>query len=1125
MLKFIEFLTNLSLMKTNLRYVFSLAALLFANILLAQSSSWSKTTFKESTNGISLKNLDKENSEIFQFNIQNFKQQLLGSPLRSASQGKSNTIVNFPSLNGKMQQFRVVETQIFSSNDNAAQHPDIKTYLGSRTDNSGTRVRFSVTPLGLKAMISEPGKETVYIQPVTKVSNGQYLMYNRTAQLNSSETFECLTEDVDISKRIISSEVSRDANDQLLRTYRMAMSVTASYTAFWDDGDPTNGDDRADALAQLVSTLDRNNEVFEVDMAITFVLVDTADDPALDLIYSGTDPYNGNFNGGLQTNLDATVGSGDYDIGHLLVQGGNNGNAGCIGCVCSTGKGSGFSSHTFLDNDGGPYMADFFDIDYVPHEIGHQMGGNHTWSFNSEGTGVNAEPGSGTTIMGYAGITGGSDVQDHSDPYFHYYSITQILNNVATAPNNCAVTTAITNNPPVADAGIDYTIPMGTAFILKGAATDADASDTLTYTWEQIDDGVTTNGTFSPTKTTGAVWRSRPPSTSPNRYMPILDRVLTGQLTESNPVETVDNTSWETVSTVGRALNFALTVRDRSEAGGVGQTPQTSFDEMLVTVDGTSGPFSVTSQTTNETWDAGSMQTVTWDVAGTDVGAVNTPTVNILLSVDGGQTFPFIMASDVPNDGTHNVTVPVTGGDTTMARVIVEGNNNIFYAVNSTNFTLQESEFVVTINNPEVDVCQPDDAVYNFTYNTFLGFTDTTNFSVVGLPAGTSAVISPTSATADGTTGTVTVSGTGALALGSYSFSLEATSGAITKTANATLNVFSGTLNAITLVSPTDGAIDVPADGNLTWNADANAQDYLVEVASDAGFATIIESATVQTESYTTTALAANTQYFWRVTASNQCVTASPSNVFNFTTANLTCGTFSATDLPIAISASGAGNSYSSTINVSSDFPITDVNVTIDIPHTYVSDLDITLTSPNGTVVDLSSGNGGSGDNFTATVFDQESVGGSIAGGAPPFTGSFLPEGDLSTIYGEMSAGDWVLTVVDNFNLDGGSIDVFDLELCVQGSLSVDEFNTSISDFIVYPNPNNGAFNIKLNTGSTNDVSITVFDIRGRRVFNKIYSSSINFNETINLGSVESGMYMLQVSDGVNKQTKKIVVK
>ena len=1110
-------------MITKLHYVFVMIFSLLVGGVSAQQGVWSSSTFRDGTQGVSMKKLDKENYDVLQLNIEGFKQQLVGAPLRSVSNGKSNTIVNFPSINGKMTQYRIVETSIFSDPEYAAiAHPNIKTYLGSSVDGKGTRVRFSVTPLGLNAMLSTPGEETIFIQPATKVSNGQYLVYNRNARPDYSEDFECSTIG-EMVKKEASTLASRDADDQLLRTFRMAMSVTSEYTAYWDDGNAGNGGPQDDALAQLISTLNRNNEVFEIDMAITFVLVDTADDPALDLIYEGTDPYGGNLNGDLQTNLTATVGEADYDIGHLLHNDANNGNAGCIGCVCTNGKGSAFSSHQFTDNDGGPYMADFFDIDYVPHEIGHQMGANHTWSFNSEGTGVNAEPGSGTTIMGYAGITGGNDVQDHSDPYFHYHSIDQILNNVTTGANTCAVTTAITNAPPVADAGSDFTIPMGTAFILKGAATDPDGGDVLTYAWEQIDNGVTTNGNFGPTKTTGALWRSRPPSTNPNRYMPILERVLNGQLTETNPTETVENTSWETVSTVARDLTFALTVRDRSEANGVGQMPQTDFSQMTVTVDGASGPFAVTSQTTNVTWDAGSTQTITWDVAGTDAGAVNTPTVNILLSVDGGLTFPFTMASDVPNDGSHDATVPVTGGDTSMARVIVEGNNNIFYAVNSTNFTIQESEFVVSVDNPVVDVCSPDDAVYNCTYNTFLGFSDTTDFSTSGLPAGASAVINPASASADGTTFTVTVSGTGALAVGSYPFTIEGVSGAITKSVSVTLNVFSGTVNASTLVAPADGAIDVPDDVTLTWDADANAQDYLVEIASDNAFTNIVESATVQTNAYGATALAANTQYYWRVTASNQCATAAASVTYTFTTANLTCGNY-IDNTAQTISASGAGNTVISTITVNADVPVTDVNVTINITHTWAADLDITLTSPQGTVVELTSDNGSNGDNYTDTVFDQEGTDGPITGGSAPFTGSYIPEGDLSTIYGESAQGDWILTVVDDANADGGTFNSFDLYLCVQGSLSVDEFSNTLSDFVVYPNPNNGTFNVKLNTSSTNGISMTVYDVSGRRVFDKRYVSSSTFNETVNLNNVQAGMYILEVSDGVKKQSKKIVV-
>jgi subtilisin-like proprotein convertase family protein len=1321
-------------MKTKLHHVFSIAMLLTCFFSFSQNRYWTKSTFNENTESVSLRNLDSKNYSVVNLNTQVLQNNLQGAPLRSTSHGKSNTIVNFPNEKGEMIPFRIVETQTLSE-DIATLYPNIKTYLGFSTDGTSARLRFSITPLGLKALISVPDKEMYFIQPITKVPNGQYIVYNRSAKIGAPEVFECLTEDRYIPINIKDSFINRDANDQLLRTYRIAISATSEYTNFWDDGDDTNGTDQEDALAQVVSTLDRMNEVFEVDMAITFTLIN-----GTELIYSGTDPYGGNLNGDLQTNLTATVGEANYDIGHLVHFAGNNGNAGCIGCVCQDGaKGSGFSAHSFVDNDGGPYMADFFDIDYVPHEVGHQMGANHTFAFNTEGTGVNSEPGSGTTIMGYAGITGGNDVQDHSDAYFHYHSINQILNNVATAPNDCAVTSSITNSPPIADAGSNYTIPNGTAFILKGAASDGDSDDVLTYTWEQIDSGATTNGNFGPTHL-GPVWRSRPPSTSPDRYMPIFSRVLAGQLTETNPTETVEITSWETVSTVGRNLNFALTVKDRSEADGVGQMPQSSFDTMTVSVDGGIGPFEVTSQTTDETWDAGSTQTVTWDVAGSDGGAVNTPTVNILLSVDGGLTFPFTMASDVPNDGSHDVNVPVTGGDSNMARVIVEGNNNIFYAVNSTNFSIQESEFVISVANTTLDVCSPNDVVFDCTYNTFLGFTGTTDFSVTGVPAGATATISPISASADGTAFTVTISGIGSLTIGNYPITIVGTSGAIVKSLDVSFNVYDTNFASINLITPADGATEVVGSNAMfSWDADPNATNYELEIATDAGFATIVDTQVLDTNTYASTTLMAQTIYWWRVRAINDCgqgtyATASfetanlicesfnsadtplaiPDNapdgatsiinvpspsaitdvnvtvnithtwdadltislispsgtsvvlsalnggngdnytatvfdddaanpiasgaapftgdfqptdalsIFNgefsagdwtllvvdsagFDTGNIeswsleicgapqtdtdgdgipdvedncvndsnfdqadadgdgigdvcdddidndgilnvadncpfvanpgqedadgngtgdacevNCTTASATDVPINIAATGANANYTSIITVVDDLPITDVNVTIDIDHTWNNDLDIFLISPAGTSIELSTDNGAAGDDdYTNTVFDQEATT-SITDGTSPFTGTFIPEGDLSDLYGEMSGGDWTLSVDDDFGAeDGGTILNFTIEFCVLGTLSVEDFDNTLS-FMVYPNPNNGEFTIQLS--NNNDLNISVFDIRGRKVFNNLYQGSPSFNETINLGDIQSGMYLLTVSDGLRTQTKKIII-
>jgi len=1002
--------------------------LLFVSNVIAQNNAWSKTTVKEEISGISLKNLDPDNSEILQLDIQNFKQQLIGAPLRGASNGKSNVIVNFPSVDGKIQQYRIVETQIFSSNDNQAQHPGIKTYLGSRTDGSGTRVRFSVTPLGLKAMISEPDKETVYIQPVTKVSNGQYIVYNRTAQINSSDTFECLTEDVDISKRIISSEVSRDANDKLLRTFRMAMSVTSEYTNFQDDGNAGNGNAQQDALAAMVSTLNRTNEVFEVDMAITFVLVDTADDPALDLIYSGTDPYGGNLNGDLQTNLTATVGEADYDIGHLLHFAGNNGNAGCIGCVCENGKGSGFSAHSFVDNDGGPYMADFFDIDYVPHEIGHQMGANHTFSNNTEGTGVNSEPGSGTTIMGYAGITGPNDVQDHSDPYFHYQSINQILNNVTSGANQCAVTTSITNNPPVAAAGADFAIPNGTAFILKATATDPDSGDILTYTWEQIDSGQTTNAQFGPTHG-GPLWRSRPPSTSGDRYMPIYSRVLAGELTETNPTETVNNSSWETVSTIARTLSFGLTVRDRSEAGGVGQIPQSDFDTMVVTVEG-GAPFTVVSP---PAWGSGSSQTLVWNVGATNTAPINCQTVNIKFSTDGGLTFPTTLASGVANDGSETITVPSVA-DTNNARVMVEAADNIFYAL-SDNFPISSApSFALNSAISNQSACNIDAVSYEVDFFTVNGFNESTTFTASGNPPGSSYDFMPSTLSSDGIV-MLNITGLTGATPGDYTITVTGTSNSQTKTIDLMLTVVDGLCASV-----------------------ANT-DYQTST-------TLVQFGTINNAS------------------------GKPSGYSDYTNADPTTDPDLTTEVTV-------GSSYDLFVNQNTDGNYTcittvwiDWNQNCILEASEAYDLGTAFGTPDGPA---------SNSGLSVLVPTNAVVGNTIM--------------RVTTKYNSGA------TSCEN----GHDAEVEDYTITVVPLLSVDEFG-SLGGFSVYPNPNNGSFNVELNSVSSNDINISVFDIRGREVFNNIYKASTVFNETIRLDKVQSGIYMLQVRDGLNKHTKKVII-
>ena len=299
--------------------------------------------------------------------------------------------------------------------------------------------------------------------------------------------------------------------------------------------------------------------------------------------------------------------------------------------------------------------------------MGHQYGANHTQNNGcNRNSSTAVEPGSASTIMGYAGICG-PNVQSNSDVHFNGVSILEMTNFVIN-DGGCSVNTANNNSAPIVNAGLDYTIPKGTPFILKGAATDANG-DALTYCWEQTDAQVSTQPPTQ-TATVGPNFRSNPPTASPDRYMPSLANVIAN----TNP-------TWEVVPNVARVMNFGLTVRDnRIPNGG-----QSRRDEMVITTAAV-GPFLVSTPNTAVSWIAGTNQTVTWSVAGTTANNINATYVDILLSNDGGNTYPIVLASKVPNDGSETITVPNNVG--TTKRIMVRGYKHIFYDISNTNFTI-----------------------------------------------------------------------------------------------------------------------------------------------------------------------------------------------------------------------------------------------------------------------------------------------------------------------------------------------------------------------------------------------------------------------------------------------------
>ncbi len=588
---------------------------------------------------------------------------------KAVSVKNSSFFVTLPMADGTTQQFRLVEAPVMQPKLQA-KYANIRSYLGVGVDNPGAVVRCTVSPLGFYASIRSANKPTVYINTINNDAH-LYAVNERNSNDKSENVLNCTTDELTEETGKPSNQVTFEGNpnDGKMRVYQLALCSTSKFSsAQFNGSEVTTADSIVSVMSALNVYLARANLVYETDLGIRMVFVDNED--TLIYLNAATDPFTpSNLNSKCQETCDDRIGDANYDIGHVLHKGASNGNAGYIACVCKTGsKGSGFSTYS------NPSLVDYLVIDYWTHEMGHQYGANHTFTYSNEGTLAQIEPGSGSTIMGYAGITGGNDVQKHSDDYFSTASLAQISNYTKSFFARCSVTTISGNTAPVANAGEDHVIPASTPFVLSGFGTDVDATDVLSYVWEQTD--VRETGSTSipkATNTTGPMFRSTLYSPNTSRSFPELASILTG----------ANGSKWEVLPSVSREMNFRIVVRDNSPVGG-----NTASDNVLISVTNTAGPFKITAPNTNVSFPEGSTQTITWNVANTNVAPVNCTNVKISMSVDGGITFPYVLAASTANDGSEDVTVPLIPISTTAARIKIESVGNIFFDINDVNFSV-----------------------------------------------------------------------------------------------------------------------------------------------------------------------------------------------------------------------------------------------------------------------------------------------------------------------------------------------------------------------------------------------------------------------------------------------------
>ncbi|MGB1448630.1 MAG: reprolysin-like metallopeptidase [Flavobacteriaceae bacterium] len=970
-------------------------------------------------------------------NQEAFAKVLKSPPL---SNGKVQPLtLYFPNEEGRLEAFQLTAVPLFSA-ALAKQYPTINAYRGKSLERKNVSIRITHTPQGISGTMRSP-KGMVFLQP-KKEEKGAHLYYQRNPALyHSIEQPYCTTphdqKSIAEAEGFTPSTQKGVALPGSLKTYRFAVAATAEYTQFWGDNDATNGTNQEDALAAVANTVNRMNEILEVDLGVRLELVSAAS-----LLYTDTttDPFTGSYNSEIQELLTSEVGEANYDIGHLFHRGQANGDAGSVGNVCINGqKGSAFSAHPFTatNGSGGAFLTDYFDIDYVIHEVGHQFGALHTFSHSTESFGVNSEPGSGSTIMSYAGIVSGENMQRHSDPYFHYHSIQNISTYLATKA--CQNTIVTTNQIPEVSAGSDYTIPKGTAYTLTAVASD---TDQLTYCWEQLDSGLVRAGDFGPNLLSGSTNRSLMPVTSPSRTIPRMTSVLAGLLTEENPTI---GSAWETVSLVERSLRWGVTVRDRDQASpnGVGFVAQ---DEMNIRVESDAGPFVVTSQNqASVQWLSGANERISWEVANTNKAPINTLTVSIYLSLDGGRSFPLLLAENVPNTGLAFIEVPgnIT---TTEARIKVQADNNIYFAVNSTNFSLQERPFALPFSEVEKVICGTTSVTYDFRLARYQAGTENVNLSVINLPNGVTASITPNSLSANGAQGTLVLTTDGS-STGTYSFTLVGSTGTTVIEQQFNAKIYAATIPPPQLINPINQAGEQSTNVQLIWNESSQATHYRLQVSALPDFSTLVENRELTTTNYRVTGLLSETTYYWRVSNINECGESAFSSPFQFETNTTSCATFAAAGVPRVIkdATPTTAGITELVVQIADDLPIIDIDVRVNIAHTYDEDLSFIVIHPDGREVILIQNQGGNGNNFEGTLFDNEAAT-PIQTGSPPFSGSFRPLGDLSTFYNSSAQGNWRFKVVDNATQDTGVINSVEFIVCLSGQLQPNDDND------LYPN-------------------------------------------------------------------------
>ncbi len=1006
--------------------IFTLSVFMF---LLAAADAQSFFTRADESR-ISLRSNDErtvipEQYEVFSLDVQGLKSYLSKAPLEFKKE--QGLLLEIPAPEGEMKWFYVYESPVMEA-EISARYPDIKSYI-AYSKNGGERMRFALSVQGFYAALDTEAGD-VYIDPYSELNTSDYVVYySKYHNPQYDANVPLCGVDHEEREAGISGPSAQNRTDIVnMRVFRLAMACTVEW------GTKARRGTVEKCLADMNTMITRMNAIYEKEMAIRFVIIN--DNEKLIFLNSSNDPYSsvntqlGRTILGMNTGiLNNRVGANAYDVGHVLSVCYDIGGVALGGSACQNNKGAGVTCNN--DND----LVNIVKR-VMAHEVGHQFDASHTWNIcqpnvpetDQQRAGSWAyEPGSGSTIMSYAGSCGVDNVVTSEDEYFHVGSLTQMYRKTNAGGNafSCSQKIATSNHyPTVSVPNVRYIIPMSTPFELRGSGTDEDG-DQLTYCWEQYDLGPKVPlGTNSEE---GPLFRSYKPSTDGDiRFFPTAANLLSGNLTHKN--EVLPNKS--------RVLTFRLTVRDNNpEAGGV------VWDEYKLDVTDQAGPFKLIYPDRNERFKVGQSVAVTWDVANTDQAPVNCQKVNIYGSFsaaireDDPNLIP--LALGVPNNGEHNVIIP--NKISNLFRIIVKAADNIFLTSSTGLNRIEEAtEPTISISSSAsiLNICQPEAGEINYTTIGLGGFTGEIGFIISGdLPAGVEATIAHDKVTAGDdnkvviNTDNVVGNVSGQLVVKAFADGLD------TVVLRTNINVEGGDIDFATTSLPANGAEGVSGLVTFEWNAKPDAVTYEIEVSSSPDFsnANIVERKQVTDLSYRMgVVLDKSTIYYWRVRANNNCRNGQWSAIQAFITEALSCKEYKSGERDIVIG-TAANITVELPLEVTESGIISDLNINlIKGTHNRLVDLVAYLVAPSGKEALLWSKQCGNQQNLNLSLDDQ----------APDFfqcpinTGRLyrtdVPRGadKLEVFNGEQMNGTWKLRLLDAQSGQGGRLQELNLDIC-----------------------------------------------------------------------------------------------